>query len=610
MSDHNVYCDRVEENTQRTLASIEEGIATVIDQSDVLNQHILSLWCFAMMVPFCIVALVMLSRYHSAGGWYDDEAATNLMDTNDEQMASPDQLHHEMDDHEANDNEAAGDDDEGTAIHGQDDEGNENDDDRQKSAETTRAPKVSASKKRRNRKRRNSDHNESRKSPSNHSNHSNHTKPQQNSNEDPHQHHSLLSHDELSDLRVRQRNLVYVVGLPIALCDQQTLRTKAWFGGFGEIKKVYCNERTSHPSPTGSGAAFITFYKQRDALRAIQSMNGKYLDDGNRIMKATTGCTKYCCYFLRGSTCSNPRCLYLHEWANEDDVVTKEERNDFGPIGCGHGGGRNGHSQYNANRTVLSLSSIKKTKSSTLTKIAKFDYTKIVKKEVLNEQQQQTPNHGHPNGHGQHQDAAAISNGHTHTNHHRESHNLSHSDPAFPPLGASKVITNGAKHQHKTVPPPVKPQKMMMRTKPPGLTKHVQESQPMPTTPSAHSTHSNQAAENENENENESERDHDQHAQQIQHEYSIPHRPSNHDEHDEHVQRQKESPPRSKEEELQPKIEDMTIQQIHDNLDNFQGDEVDAILAKLLPENGRNKEQNKNENEADKVEMCSEPMTK
>merc|ERR1712157_524183 len=30
-------------------------------------------------------------------------------------------------------------------------------------------------------------------------------------------------------------------------------------------------------------------------------------------------------------------------------------------------------------------------------------------------------------------------------------------------------------------------------------------------------------------------------------------------------------------------IEDMTIQQMLDNLDNFQGDEVDAILAKLLP---------------------------
>ena len=56
--------------------------------------------------------------------------------------------------------------------------------------------------------------------------------------------------------------------------------------------------------------------------------------------------------------------------------------------------------------------------------------------------------------------------------------------------------------------------------------------------------------------------------------------------------------------ELQPKIEDMTIQQMLDNLDNFEGDEVDAILAKLLPKNGRNKEQN--ENEEEKVEIYSD----
>jgi len=35
----------------------------------------------------------------------------------------------------------------------------------------------------------------------------------------------------------------------------------------------------------------------------------------------------------------------------------------------------------------------------------------------------------------------------------------------------------------------------------------------------------------------------------------------------------------------QQNIEDMTIQQMLDNLDNFEGDEVDAILAKLLPKN-------------------------
>ena len=108
-------------------------------------------------------------------------------------------------------------------------------------------------------------------------------------NNDDMEHHSKLSYDELSNIRVRQKNLVYVVGLPIGLCDEQTLKTNKWFGRFGKIKKVYCNKKSSHVR-TGSFAAFITFYSEKSAMSAISCMNGKQLDDGSRrILKATTG---------------------------------------------------------------------------------------------------------------------------------------------------------------------------------------------------------------------------------------------------------------------------------------------------------------------------------
>lgn len=230
---------------------------------------------------------------------------------------------------------------------------------------------------------------------------------------DPNPHHSLLSYDELSNIRVRQRNLVYVVGLPLPLCDEQVLKSKTWFGGFGKIKKVHCNKKTSHASKNGSCAAYITFYRENDAKRAIESMNGRYLDDGVRMLKATTGSTKYCSYFLSGSSCSNPsKCLFLHDWANKEDVVTKGELNDFGPIGYGHHHTNGYHTAHHnavtlhgghaaeyeddfdfeedrnrTNRTVLSVGG-KKAKSSASSKISKFDYTKIVKQSMAKEHHQ------------------------------------------------------------------------------------------------------------------------------------------------------------------------------------------------------------------------------
>ena len=42
----------------------------------------------------------------------------------------------------------------------------------------------------------------------------------------------------LQNMRVVQRNLVYVVGLSLDLCSEDTLRTQDYFGQFGRIVKV------------------------------------------------------------------------------------------------------------------------------------------------------------------------------------------------------------------------------------------------------------------------------------------------------------------------------------------------------------------------------------
>eukprot|EP00485_Elphidium_margaritaceum_P016912 CAMPEP_0202726074 /NCGR_PEP_ID=MMETSP1385-20130828/184426_1 /ASSEMBLY_ACC=CAM_ASM_000861 /TAXON_ID=933848 /ORGANISM="Elphidium margaritaceum" /LENGTH=769 /DNA_ID=CAMNT_0049392287 /DNA_START=25 /DNA_END=2335 /DNA_ORIENTATION=- len=254
-------------------------------------------------------------------------------------------------------------------------------------------------------------------------------------------HHSQLSYEQLSSIRVRQRNLVYAVNLPLASCDETTLKTSKWFGRFGKIKKVYCYKQTAHAQRTGSFAAFITFYDEKEAMKAIVDMNHKVLDDG-RMLKATTGSTKYCSYFLRGASCSNPNCLYLHDWANKEDVVTKEELNDFGsppyyshhahgahgqPLRLnfdeksdetehahGHGGAGGGgyadeddasftssrarsasyhDATKNANviRTVLATST--KPKSATATKISKFDYREWSRKVSSMNNNSNTRNH-------------------------------------------------------------------------------------------------------------------------------------------------------------------------------------------------------------------------
>ncbi|CAL5425118.1 unnamed protein product [Camellia sinensis] len=67
---------------------------------------------------------------------------------------------------------------------------------------------------------------------------------------------------------------------------------------------------------------YITYPKEEEAVRCIQSVHGFTLD--GRSLRACFGTTKYCHAWLRNVSCSNPDCLYLHEIGTQEDSFTKD----------------------------------------------------------------------------------------------------------------------------------------------------------------------------------------------------------------------------------------------------------------------------------------------
>ncbi|KAH7289817.1 hypothetical protein KP509_30G019900 [Ceratopteris richardii] len=128
----------------------------------------------------------------------------------------------------------------------------------------------------------------------------------------------------LSNVRVIQRNLVYVVGMPSALADEETLERKEYFGQYGKILKISVSKTGSQHSSAGSSVSvYVTYVKEEDAMRCIQSVNGYMLD--GKVLKACFGTTKYCNAWLKHMPCNNPDCLYLHDEGTREDSFTKEE---------------------------------------------------------------------------------------------------------------------------------------------------------------------------------------------------------------------------------------------------------------------------------------------
>ncbi|KRG00406.1 uncharacterized protein Dwil_GK18552 [Drosophila willistoni] len=128
----------------------------------------------------------------------------------------------------------------------------------------------------------------------------------------------------LANVRVVQKNLVFVVGLPPRLADADILKKHEYFGKYGKIHKVVINPSTTYAGVQGpSASAYVTYLNNADALRAIQSVNNIMID--GRLIKTSLGTTKYCSHFMKNQTCPKSDCMYLHELGDPEASFTKEE---------------------------------------------------------------------------------------------------------------------------------------------------------------------------------------------------------------------------------------------------------------------------------------------
>jgi CCR4-NOT transcription complex subunit 4 len=76
----------------------------------------------------------------------------------------------------------------------------------------------------------------------------------------------------LSNYRVLQKNLVYVVGLSQKLADVDVLKKPEFFGKFGKILKVVVGTTPilNNAGQQTSCSAYVTYERDDDALRAIE----------------------------------------------------------------------------------------------------------------------------------------------------------------------------------------------------------------------------------------------------------------------------------------------------------------------------------------------------
>ena len=105
---------------------------------------------------------------------------------------------------------------------------------------------------------------------------------------------------------------------------KQTLGKFEFFGQYGNIIKIVVNKNKAYnPSgPNGpSYSAYVSYSEPEEASLAIISIDNIQAD--GHTLRASFGTTKYCTFFLKNSECPNKDCLYLHNIANETDIICR-----------------------------------------------------------------------------------------------------------------------------------------------------------------------------------------------------------------------------------------------------------------------------------------------
>lgn len=134
----------------------------------------------------------------------------------------------------------------------------------------------------------------------------------------------------MAGVRVKQQNLVYVIGLIPQIKDEQallnTLRGPDYFGQYGEIEKIVVSKAKAGAPNQGVGI-YVTYARKEDAALCINTVDGSL--NGDRVLRAQFGTTKYCSAYLRGEICNNKNCSFLHE-TGEDGQSTSLQNEPHG----------------------------------------------------------------------------------------------------------------------------------------------------------------------------------------------------------------------------------------------------------------------------------------
>jgi singapore isolate B (sub-type 7) whole genome shotgun sequence assembly, scaffold_11 len=75
-------------------------------------------------------------------------------------------------------------------------------------------------------------------------------------------------------VRVIQKNLVYVIGIPLESATEENLRRQDMFGQYGHLSKIVINSRNPVGDKSNTCGVYLTYDTDEQALACIRAVDG------------------------------------------------------------------------------------------------------------------------------------------------------------------------------------------------------------------------------------------------------------------------------------------------------------------------------------------------
>ena len=126
--------------------------------------------------------------------------------------------------------------------------------------------------------------------------------------------------ENLSKVRILKKNLVHIQGFQKNIGKIDTLKSKEYFGLYGNIIKIIQTYKRKPSNNKKVYSVYITYSNEREAAYAILCVDSLLIQ--GKIIRAFFGTTKYCNYFLNNQVCPNfDKCIFLHQPINDKDII-------------------------------------------------------------------------------------------------------------------------------------------------------------------------------------------------------------------------------------------------------------------------------------------------